>query len=445
MKRIILLFILSLFLTINVYAEGEAAISNLKVNGTSCKCIDYDCSVEIDSTMATITYDLVDSRATVDRLSGFKVELLSQITTVKLVVSNTSGEQKLENTYNITITKHEKSSDYTLKSLKVNDNAIELLEDVYVYSFISDYNDEKIVINATPNDSHAIVKTSKEYEFPHDLSSSAIDFTVEAENKEKKEYRIVVTRGVKPDTTLKSLKTDHGDIEFDSKVSEYNLLVDYSVTDLKIEAIANDSHAKVEIMKEPLVVGENKVIITVSNDKSKTEYILLVTREENLDKSLANLKLLKIDEYPKLGFEENVLDYKLNFNKIPQELTIHAVAKESNSNITILNNKELKNGSKVIIRIKLNESTVMREYTLEINQVKGISNNKTFILISMIALGITILVLFIIEIKDHKKEKRRALNKIFELRRKKENKKKEEKDKEKKRETKSIDDDLEII
>ena len=442
MKRKILLLIMFLFLSINVYAVGEATIKDLKVNGVACKCIDYECSVEVDATMATITYDLVDTEATVDRLSGFKVELLSQITTVKLVVSNTLEEQKVENTYNITINKHEKSNDKTLKSLKVNDKVIELLEEVVVYSYVSDYKDEKIVINAVTNDSHAKIIKEKEYDFPLDMSSSAIDFTVEAENKERQEYRIVVTRGIKPDTTLKSLKLDHGEISFDPKVTEYEVMVDYSVTELKVEAIPNSDKAKVEIKKSLLVVGENKITIIVTNDKTTTEYTLLVTREENLDKSLANLKSLKIDEYPKLDFEENVLDYKLNFSKIPEKLTIHAIAKEENSKVTILNNEDLKDGSKVTIRIKLNESTVSREYTLEINEQKGISNNKTFILISLIGVGLMIMIMLILEINDHKKEKRRAINKLFELRRKKEKKKKEEK--EKKKESKPAD-DLEII
>ncbi len=426
MKRRIFLLILVAFLGINVSAKGEATIKNLKVNNVACSCIDYECSVEVDATMATITYTLVDPDATVDRLSGFKVELLSQITTVKLVVSNTVDEQKQENTYNITITKHEKSNDYTLKSLKVNNNAIELIEEVYVYSYVSDYKDDKIVISAVANDKNAKVKTEKEYAFPLDSSSSAIDFTVEAENKEKREYRIVVTRGVKPDTTLKSLKIDHGNIKFDPQVNEYEFNVDYSVTDLKIEATPSNKNAKVKIEKETLVVGENKIKITV-------------TREENLDKSLANLKSLKIDEYSKLDFEENVLDYKLNFSKIPEKLTIHAVAKEENSTITILDNEDLKDGSKVIIQIKLNESNVTREYILELVEKTGISNNKTFILISIIALGITMLVLFILDIKDHKRERKRALNRLFELRRKKEKKKKEEK------KESQPDDDLEII
>ena len=77
-----------LLLAVNVKAEGEATISNIKVNGTSCTCSGYDCVVDVVASNATITYDLVDKAAKVDRLSGFRVDLLSEVTTLKLTVTN---------------------------------------------------------------------------------------------------------------------------------------------------------------------------------------------------------------------------------------------------------------------------------------------------------------------------------------------------------------------
>lgn len=442
MKHKIYIVVAILFLAFSVKAEGEATISNIKVNGVACSCSGYDCKVEVDAEKASITYDLVDTKATVDRLSGFSVDLLSQVTTVKILVTNSENEEKIENTYVIDITKHQKKNDFSLKKLTVNDDKIDIIDDVVVYSYVSEFDAEKIVIDATPNDSNAKVIKEKEYTFNLKDSSLAIDFTVEAENGEKATYRIVVSRGVKPDTTLKSLSIEPGNIKFDENTFEYSLTVEYGVTDIIVDAIPNNKDAKVEIVNEPLVVGENKITITVSNEKSKSEYVLLVTREENIDKSVANLKSLKVSEYRKLDFEENVLDYVLSFKDIPEKLTIDAKAKDDNAKITILDNEDLKDGSVVTIKVLLEEENISREYTLKVVKTDKDVNqeeDKTIILICIIGLIITIITLIILEIHGKKKEKRNYLKKIFDLRHKHERRKKEEKKKKKE------EDEIEII
>lgn len=445
MKYKIYILITLLFLTLSVKAEGEATIENIKVNGSACTCTGYECTVSTTASSATITYDLSDQEATVDRLSGFKIDLLSEVTTVKIVVSNTQREEKIENTYEINITKEEKQNDFSLKSLSVNGEKIEVLKEVVVYSYTSLYDAEKIVIEATCNDKNAKIIKEKEYPFDLKESSLAVDFKVQI-GDQVEDYRVVVTRGVKPNTTLKSLKVEPGEINFNEKVYKYVFTVDYSINEIKVEAIPNNKDAKVEITNEPLVVGENEIKVTVTSDKNKSEYILLVTREENVDKSVANLKKIEVREYPKLDFKENVLDYVLLFSEIPTKLNIQAVSKEPLSNIEILNNEDLKNGSKVIVRNTLKESNISREYTLEIKEEKKLHDNKKIILISIIALVITMIILFILDIYSKKQEKRKYLKKIFDLRHKIEKKRKEEKEKKKiEKKKRIIEDEIEII
>ena len=339
MRKKFIFFILLMFLSINVYAEGEATLKYIKVNGTECTCNGYECSVEVDATSATVTFELTDSNATVDRNSGFVVDLTSQVTTLKIVVSNTVNDEKVENTYSIDVTKHEKSSDYTLQKLTVNGDEITLMEDVFVYSYEAEFDVDTIEIIATPTDKNAKSLAEKEYEFELDRSSKALDFDIKAENGEKKSYRIVVTRGLRPDTSLKSLKIADVKFDFEKDKLNYNLTVEYSVNDLIIEAIANDDKAKVKIIKEDLVVGENIITVVVTNEKAESKYVLNVTREPNLDKSLANLSQLSVKEYSKLGFEPNVLEYTLKFNEIPSKLTINEVSESTDGNVTIEGNE----------------------------------------------------------------------------------------------------------
>ena len=431
-KIYVIILMIIMFVNINVLAEGEATLKNIRVNGRDCVCNGYECNIEVDASSATITFELNDSEATVNRLSGFTSELTSQNTTIKIIVTNDKGAEKIENTYNINITAHEKSSDYSLQSLKVNGKVIELIEDTYVYSYDAGYTEDKIKIEAVPTDAKAKMKMAEEYEFALDASSTTADFEVTAENNETRSYRIVIKRATKPDTTLKSISLNKGDISFKKEIFEYDLKVEYSVNELEIEAIPNSSKAKVEIDKKDLVVGENDIKIKVTNESEHSEYILHVTREENMDKSIANLKSLLVYEYPKLNFEENVLDYVLKFNKIPKKLTINANPINNKAKVEVLNNENLENNSKIIIRVSLEEPLITREYSLRVTEENVEEENKTFVIISIIGVVIAILVMFILEIKDKKIKRRIKLTKILELKKKKDKEKAKEKTKVKK-------------
>ncbi len=438
-----------LFISFNVKAEGEATLDNIKVNGILCTCTGYECSVNVTDSTATITYDLVDKQAKVDRLSGFKVDLLSEVTTLKLTVVNSTGDEKIENIYNLTINKQQKVNDYSLKSLKVNGEAIKLIKDSVSYSYTSQYDATSIVLEVVPNDATMKVIKEDKYDFPLEDSSISVDFSIKPTIGEQYDYRVVVTRGLKPDTTLKSLKVNDKEITLSDKEFTYEITVPYNINELNVDAVPSNKNAKVEVKSETLVVGENEAKIIVTTEKAKSEYILKVTREDNIDKSAANLKKLTIDEYRKLDFKENVLDYTLHFSDIPEKLTIKAVPKDENGKVEIIGNEDLSDNSKITIKVTLDN--IVREYTLLIKESTSISDNKGIILAAIIGLIITIIVLIILDIRSKKQEKKEYLKKIFELRHKVERKRKEEKEKLKKKlkikpkEKKIDDDDIEII
>lgn len=443
----ILLFIL--FLSLNVYAEGEATISNIKVNGISCTCSGYECTVDVVASSATISYDLVDKEAKVDRLSGFKVDLLSEVTTLKLTVTHENGDTKIENIYNLTINKLQKENDLSLKSLKVNGESMKVAKDVVVYPYTSEYDTKTIILDVVPNDSSARVMKEEKYNFPLEDSSMSVDFSVKPIDGEALNYRVVVTRGVRPDTTLKSLKVNDKDVLLSDKELKYEVMVPYSVNEPKIDAVPSNKDAKVKIDSKTLVVGDNEVKITITTDKAKSEYVLNIIREDNIDKSVANLKELKIDEYKRLDFKENVIDYVLHFSTIPNKLTIKATPKDQDANVEIEGNEDLVDGSKITIKVKLDK--VIREYYLVIKESKSITDNKKVVLGCIIGLVITIIILLILELRSRKKEKKEYIKKIFDLRHKVERKRKEEKIKKKskvktKEKEEIIDDDeIEII
>ena len=456
-KKYIFIMMFVMFITFaNVYAQGEATLKNIKVNGKECTCTGYECSISLVADNATITYDLTDSSSKVDRLSGFNIDLLSELTTVKINVTNPSSDAKVE--YSINITKEQAQNNMNLKSLKVNGAAMKVADDVMSYNYECEYDTAKITLEVVTADENMKVIKEEEYLFEEDAKSLLANFYVQAPNGEELEYAVVATRRDKPDVTLKSITLDYGTLDFDEKVLEYEITVPYNINELNVEAEPNNEKATVEIENDDLIVGENEIIITVTNEKNKTEYKIKVIREENIDKSVANLKELTVDEYKKLDFSENVLEYKLYFSEIPSKLNIHAVSKDSDSTISILQNENLKDGSKVIVKNELNESKIAREYILVIKKEEGFSSNKTIILISIIGLIITMAVLLFLEIHSKKEEKKLYLKKVFDLRKKVEKLKKEGKviphkkkktkkkdEKEKTKEKKKEEEDLEII
>ena len=406
MKKLII-FILLNFLIINVKAADDATLKNIKINDKECTCVEYICQMEISESNVNITYELSDPNATTDRESGVSTPITSDVTNIKINVTN--GESHV--TYEFIINKHIKSSDYTLKELYLNEEKITLTEEVYVYNTAVKFDEENIIIEAIPNDDKASVDKELAFLFPVSESSKSFDFKVTAEDGTEKNYRIFVTRKERPDTALKSLKVDVGDINFYKDVLEYNLEVDYNINDLIIEAIPNNEKANVKITKETLQVGNNTISVDVTNEEVTTTYLIHVKRNPNLDTSQANLEKLVIKEYKNLDFDPNVLDYRLEFREIPSSLTITATPVLDNAVVDITNNNDLEEGSIVSIKVTLQsdeyeDTEIIRVYNLEIVKLQEEEKeNKLPIIIAIIVLVIVIIVLTILNVRDNKKNK----------------------------------------
>lgn len=406
MKKLII-FILLNFLIINVKAADDATLKNIKINDKECTCVEYICQMEVSESNVNITYELSDPNATTDRESGVSTPITSDVTNIKINVTN--GESHV--TYEFIINKHIKSSDYTLKELYLNEEKITLTEEVYVYNTSVKFDEENIIIEAIPNDEKASVDKELAFLFPVSESSKSFDFKVTAEDGTEKNYRIFVTRKERPDTALKSLKVDVGDINFYKDVLEYNLEVAYTINDLIIEAIPNNEKANVKITKETLQVGNNTISVDVTNEEVTTTYLIHVKRNPNLDTSLANLEKLVIKEYKNLDFDPNVLDYCLEFREIPSSLTITATPVLDNAVVDITNNNDLEEGSIVSIKVTLQsdeyeDTEIIRVYNLEIVKLQEEEKeNKLPIIIAIIVLVIVIVVLIILNVRDNKKNK----------------------------------------
>lgn len=401
MKKLLLFCLL--LLNINVFANED--LKELKVNGQEVKCSGYECSIEVNSDNAEITYKLGENVKSTKPESGYKISIENDHS---MQIEIIYQDDTMAN-YTVKIIKHVASSDNTLEKLVINEEEVELKNDIFVYSFETEFNDDKIIIEGTPNDKNAKCE-KKEFEFNLEKSSLSLEYPVKAENGDIKKYTIIFKRKNKPDTTLKTLTLSDIEFDFDSKKLDYEVTIPYSVDSTEIKAIPNVKEAKVEIsMEEFFVVGENFIKITVTNKEASDIYTVKINRLEKIDETIAYLSLLKIEEYD-LKFKPNIFDYKLFFEKIPNSLYLDYKTKTKDAKVEIDNNENLNDGSVISIKVSL-ENGLMKVYKLHINLQENDDKeevNKTLIVVLIVILIVVMIILLILQIKEKGKNNKRT-------------------------------------
>jgi len=165
-------------------------------------------------------------------------------------------------------------------------------KDVTVYTLTVPYNTERVVLSGALEDICSEVDGLIEYELTEDKTTAII--TVTAEDGSTKVYTVYIIKEEAPvvatpivyyyssNNYLKSLEIEGYDIDFDKYTNEYKINVKNGVTSLDINAIAEDSDARVEITGNgDFKTGENTVIITVTAENGNIrEYKLIVNVDE---------------------------------------------------------------------------------------------------------------------------------------------------------------------
>lgn len=221
---------------------------------------------------------------------------------------------------------------------------------------------------------------------------------------------------VKTDIYLKSLKIyDQSSKEikfgtFSIKKREYEFKVLYEVENITIDATTNDEGINIEYSgNENLVVGENEVIITLTDESNnKSEYKLIVNRLEEGEtiNNINYLSALVIGNY-KINFNKDVFNYNLTIDSDIEKLEINAVPSDEENVVEITNNKDLVDGSVIKINVTNDNGNVT---TYKINITKESNNLLLFIGIGMIILLIIVLIILIIVKTNQKKKLEKTKN-----------------------------------
>lgn len=262
------------------------------------------------------------------------------------------------------ITKEVKSEDNTLKTLEVYYNNKKINFDFSSnqldYNIDIDVTDtKKITVKAELNDEKATFVSSYG---PRDVTFDKDNFDilvkVKAENNDEKTYKItVVTSSKEIDDSLKLLKINN--INVDLTADKLEVKLPYTEEKTKIEVETNNDKAKVEYEDVDLKVGNNNIKITVTLDNQVKEYNVVVIRESESEL----FEKLEITGYD-LNFSKDKKSYNLKVDKEVSELEIKVVP--NNIDFEVLNNKNIRDGSKV--QIKVTDKEGEYEYIIHIEK-----------------------------------------------------------------------------
>ena len=173
---------------------------------------------------------------------------------------------------------------------------------------------------------------------------------------------------------LSSLTVTPGTLspEFDAETTNYEMTVDLSVTEIKVDAVAADEKAKVEVTgNTELKEGENTITIKVTaEDETVRNYIITVTKKAEEPLGLATLTLKNGKLTP--AFQKDVYTYEVTLTEDLSEIEIDAIASIEGASVEVIGNENLTDGSIIKILVysgeKDAEDTVITEYQITIRK-----------------------------------------------------------------------------
>lgn len=313
------------------------------------------------------------------------------------------------------------SNDNTLSSLNITSGLLNPTFSSNITTYSATVNTDRITINATANNDKAKVEGdigTKKLNY----GNNTFKINVLSESQETKTYTININRLNNGNTTnnnsgntnnqsnnvqkssnnyLKDIKLSYGNITLENDKFEYDLNIPYDIDSIDVNAITEDSNAKVEISgNNDLKVGLNqiKILVTAEDNTTKT-YIINVTRKEE-GYTLSNnnyISKLTITGY-NLNFNKNILKYNLKIKK-EKRLDINIGLEDSKSKYKIIGNDNLKNNSIIKIIVTAEDNTT-RTYEIHIKNTDKIIK---IIFISIITILILINIIRLI-IKYRSKE-----------------------------------------
>jgi len=372
--------------------SGNNAIGNSPLELS----FERESGVSGETDVATLTFKVKkDATKTESRLS-----LEGKYTTEK--------DGTIKNLEENAVTLQIKSTDNTLKDLKVNkQTVVNFSPTTYSYSMQVESKVTSADIGATLNNNTAkFVDKFGPRNIPLDYGENEAKIKVKAANGDVLEYVINITRndnrGSNNDLANLIINSGAVKLNFDKDTLEYNVKT-YKLKKIEVEATPVDPKAKVvkKFTEEP-VIGPNEITITVTSEagQSKEYKVILNNLDRDVDVTLKSLEVSapggEVELSPK--FRSDVLDYEVRYEKrLEEDLSIIPEVSSEEDDVKYdmahlqETMKDIKPGSKVEIKVYAPDGTA-NIYTITF--VKDSRINFFTILF-----GVILLILLVIFIK----------------------------------------------
>lgn len=245
------------------------------------------------------------------------------------------------------------------------------------------------------------------------IASSLITYTKPDNDKEDDENKDNDKNEKSSNKNLSSLKIEGIEITpaFDKDTTQYTAQVEGDVTELKIDAKAEHSKAKVTVEgNKNLKEGDNviKVKVTAEDETTRT-YFITVTQGEGTDVDtglkLAELKIERVD-FEGI-FKPDVHSYDLDLTSYVKKLDITATPNQPDATVEISGNEEFKEGQNVIVILLTSaDGSETANYQIKVNVPaevieKAEEPDTTFYILIGIAVAVVLIAIVLI-IKRHR-------------------------------------------
>lgn len=199
--------------------------------------LNYKINVESDVSEIEIDSTLTDEKATyVEDFGNRKVDLEYGENNVLVKVKSERGTEKV---YTLTINRADDRSDIAkLTFLQINNRVIELKDDIYQYSLILPYRQDKTLIDAKANENSTLDYKNIDLK----VGDNELIIKVISEKETIQEYKINIKRLTEEESKaiLENIKVKDYELNFAPNLNTYNLEIDKNDEELEFDFISND-------------------------------------------------------------------------------------------------------------------------------------------------------------------------------------------------------------
>ena len=362
--------------TFDVAKSKNADLSDLGVTGQTISpafdkdTLTYNVTVPSDTDKATITGTLADDRGTV---TGLGEKTLSYgNNSFDVVVTAEDGTTKKTYTVNIT---REKKTDASVSDLKVDGVTVPGYDpETYEYTLPDVKNNKtSITIEATAADPDATITGTGNKNLQE--GNNSFDVVVTAQDGTTKKTYTINIRRQSNDATLKSLTATsdpQGTLSpaFDSSTKTYTFSVGADVTEVEIDAEANDPNAIVTGTGKYNPNETSTVDVTVTGeDGTISTYTINIDRAKSDNADLSSLGVTGQTISP--AFDKDTLTYNVTVPSDTDKATITGTLADDRGTVTGLGEKTLSYGNNSFdVVVTAEDGTTKKTYTVNITREK---------------------------------------------------------------------------